>query len=62
MGSHGRRGTPESGGPASVSQEPKLPSNVPCTQLLAGPTAPLGAGVQEHFTVQNRIIDNIWDF
>lgn len=49
---------------ASLSQEPTVPALSP-TQLLAGPAAPLGVGgggVQEHFTVQNGIIDNVWDF
>jgi hypothetical protein len=35
--------------PASLSQEPGLPSS------------PSGVE-QEHFTVQNGIINNIWDF
>lgn len=68
MGSLGRRGTPGSGGPIGLSQEPSCLTLPPCTWHLAGLAAPLGMvgggwgggqRAQEHFTVQNGIIDNI---
>lgn len=46
--------------PPSLSQELGCRALPPWPHRLAGPAAPLGdAGT---FTVQNEIIDNIWDF
>lgn len=72
MHSLGRRGTPGSGGPIGLSQEPSCLTLPPCTRHLEGLAAPSGmvggrgwGGVgrrrraQEHFTEQNGIIDDI---
>lgn len=60
MGSPGRRRTPGSGGPL-VSARSWVAEHCP-----PGPTAWLGQqplwGDAGTFTVQNEIIDNIWDF
>lgn len=61
-GSSGRRGTPGTRRSLLVSARSlDCPGAASGTQRLAGPAAPLGVG-HEHFTVQNGIIDNIWDF
>lgn len=71
MHSLGRRGTPGSGGPIGLSQEPSCLTLPPCTRHLEGLAAPSGMvggrgwgggrrrRAQEHFTEQNGIIDDI---
>lgn len=67
MGSLGRRGTPGSGGPIGLSQEPSCLTLPALHPALGGVSSPFGDGwwrgvgwhAQEHFTVQNGIIDDI---